>query len=327
MATRAGSANRGKGKGRASSRESSGSPTHLGPRVTPFSDQAEITTLRAAQEEQATELGMLRTTLDAILDQLTRLQPTVTASSRGATPADSRFRPSPNPSSQSGVGNYRPKQKDPPRFGNNQGDIHYEAWKDEMLDKFEEDTEQFPTERSRMRYLFNRTEADAKNHLHPRYTREPENTDPYQSAEEMWQTLDAAFKNQFYVRDSREAYRQLRMQPNQTFQEFKLRFVTLASGGRIARTEYFDGIYDKMTTALRAQILPQRHLLGEDFEQLCTVTTGIDSELRRLNTDRKEERAAREAKFLPAPARTSQPPSLQAVPSTVKLPAAGTLPV
>jgi hypothetical protein len=78
-------------------------------------------------------------------------------------------------------GNYKPKAKDPARFENNQGTIKYTAWKEQILDKFEIDREQFPTERAFMSYIFNRTEGEANDHLFPRYTRDTDNADAFTS--------------------------------------------------------------------------------------------------------------------------------------------------
>ena len=85
--------------------------------------------------------------------------------------------------------------------------------------------------------------------------------------------------------------------PNESFQDFKTRFVHLANAGHIPQSDRFDDIYDKMATALRAQILPQRHSLGEDFEKLCTLAAGVDSELKRLRADYAKEKREREAQI------------------------------
>jgi hypothetical protein len=200
--------------------------------------------------------------------------------------------------------NYKPKAKDPPRFGDDSA-IKYPAWKDQMLDKFEIDLGMFPTERSAMLYLFNRTEGDAQDHLHPRYTRDPGNTEPYTSTAEMWQTLDAIYVNPHLVRDSKNAYKELKMLNTQSFNDFKTRFVHLANAGRVPLQDRFDDMYDKLTTALQGQLLNQRHLLNEDFQQLCTVASGIDVELKRLNQRRAKEKEARLASA-PLPRTTRQ---------------------
>jgi hypothetical protein len=109
----------------------------------------------------------------------------------------------------------------------------------------------------------------------------------------MLTTLDTIYKNPFLVRDSRSQYKELKMGIGQSFHDFRTRFIYLANTGRIPLADWFDDMYDKMTTALQGQILNQRHLLEEDFEKLCTVAIGIDAELKRLNARRNKERDAR----------------------------------
>jgi hypothetical protein len=211
-----------------------------------------------------------------------------------AAPLRDNERPSVAPSSSSqGNPNYKPKVKDPLRFSGHKGLIRYTAWKELILDKFETDHEQFPSIRSHMTYIFNCTKGEAQDHLYPRYTRNADNLDPYASYHDMFATLDIVYVNHHLVRDSRSEYRELKMGTTEAFQDFKTQFIHLANAGKIPLADRFDDMYDKMTTALQGQLLNQRHLLGEDFEKLCEVASGIDVELKRLNIRRNKEREAR----------------------------------
>ena len=158
-----------------------------------------------------------------------------------------------------------------------------------------------------MSYIFGRTEGDAQEHLYPRYTEDEENENPYTSYQEMFETLDAIYKNAHQVQDSRQAYRDLRMGSNQSFQDFKTKFIQLANEGRIPSSDRFDDMYEKMTTSLQGQLLNQLHTLNGDFNELCKVVTGIDSKLRRLNVRRNQEREARVTRAPPAPTRARPP--------------------
>ena len=62
-----------------------------------------------------------------------------------------------------------------------------------------------------MSYVFNRTEGEANDYLFPRYTCDEENTDPFTSYLQMLCALDAIYKDPFHVRNSRNAYKDLRM--------------------------------------------------------------------------------------------------------------------
>jgi hypothetical protein len=194
-------------------------------------------------------------------------------------------RPSVAPSGSSqGNPHYRPKGTDPLRFTDKDGKIKYTAWKELVLDKFDINHEQFPTVRSLMSYVFNHTGGEAQDHLYPRYNRNADNADPYTSYHEMLVTLDDNFLDPYLVRNSKNAYKELKMGPTQSFQAFKTQFLELANAGQIPRADRFDDMYDKMTTVLQGQLLNRRDTLGEDFGTLCRVTLGINVELKRLNT-------------------------------------------
>jgi hypothetical protein len=228
--------------------------------------------------------------------------PTTTA------PLGTNERPSVTPSGFShGNHNYKPKKKDPPHFDNNDGEIQYQAWKEQILDKFEEDAPQFSSARSYMSYLFNCTKGDAQKHLYQRYTRDKRNQNPFISYEDMLDLLDSICLNVFEERDSRNAYQEIKMTSRQSFQDFQTHFLHLANAGRIPEADQFDDVYDKMTIAPQDKLLIHIQLMNGDFNMLCTMATGADSELKRLNIRHNKEREARFAitstKSATAPAR------------------------
>jgi hypothetical protein len=77
--------------------------------------------------------------------------------------------------------------------------------------------------------------------------------------------LDAIYVNLYLVRDSKNAYKELKISNTQSFNDFKTKFVHLANAGRVPLQDRFDDIYNKLTISLQSQLLNQRHLLGEDF--------------------------------------------------------------
>ncbi|KIM99814.1 hypothetical protein OIDMADRAFT_55716 [Oidiodendron maius Zn] len=182
----------------------------------------------------------------------------------------------PPPSSSSlSSGNYKPRIKLPTAFSDNSGLITYPAWRNKMMDKFETDG------------LY----------------RDKDNTDPYQSLQEMWDTLDAVYTNPFKVRDAKVKYRELRMGTTQGFQDFKIEFTHLANEGRIPQSERFDDLYEKMTAILQSKILPQLDELGGDFNRLYIKALDIHSGQKHINTIYKKDMEASNQ-----PARAIQPP-------------------
>ena len=63
-------------------------------------------------------------------------------------------------------------------------------------------------------------------------------------------------------------------------------------------------MYNKIATALQGQLLNQLYLIDSNFEQLCTVATGIDTELKCFNKNQIAEHKAQLAKTTTTTART-----------------------
>jgi hypothetical protein len=68
----------------------------------------------------------------------------------------------------------------------------------------------------------------------------------------------------------------------------------------------FDDLYNKVTVPLQSQLLNQRPALNKDFNKLCEYATEFDTQIKRLNTRRNQERDARTAKA-PVPVTRSRP--------------------
>jgi hypothetical protein len=225
--------------------------------------------------------------------------------------------PSPDPTYPLNQRRYKPKIGDVVRYEGPDGIIEYQAWKELIFDKFEKDHLMFETPRDYMSYVFKSTQGDAQRHLLPRYTRKPTNLDPFRTYQEMLDLLDSIYINTNHVQDSRYAYQELRMRANQSFQDFKTEFIQLADDGQIPLADRFDDLYNKVTTLLQGQLLNQRPALNKDFNKLCEYATEFDTQIKRLNTRRNQERDARAAKTPVAAARprTTFQPKASATPT------------
>jgi hypothetical protein len=296
--------------------------------------KAQIIALQEAQVKQAIAAAMAQNKMDSVeasMQQILELMKnnmTQSATTLGPLPstenraADSPFlsvepghpRPSPTPTSQPPEHYYRYKAKegDIAKFSDRDGNIEYCTWKEMILDKFEQDQPLFTTPRDYISYVFKRTEGKAQKHLFPRYTRGPRNVDPFKSYEEMLVYLDTIYINSNQVQDSKHEYKELQMLPDQSFQEFKTKFIQLANDGEIPMADRFDDLYDKVTVPLQSQLLNQRPALNKDFNKLYEYATEFDTEVKRLNTRRNRERDARTAK---APTQATR--SRQTFPSKV----------
>jgi hypothetical protein len=94
--------------------------------------------------------------------------------------------------------------------------------------------------------------------------------------------LKQFFQNPHRIRDARYEYLSLKMKPTDTFFEFQTIFLRLANKAEIARSEWFDDLYDKLTLQLQSQLAVLRHTLGQDVTKLCEMASGTDTENRRI---------------------------------------------
>ena len=153
---------RGRGKGRrAGSRSPAGSDTDP-----PLDLQASLLALqqeaRQDRENTQAQLAALNQGIQGLLNRTQDNPVPADATTPSQTVNPELERESPAPSSGSQYhSNYKPKAKDPLRFDNNQGVIKYLYWKEQILDKFEVDCEQFSTDCAFMSYVFNQTEGKA----------------------------------------------------------------------------------------------------------------------------------------------------------------------
>ena len=125
-------------------------------------------------------------------------------------------------------------------------------------------------------------------HLFPRY--DPMSVEPFTSAKEMIEYLSAIYTDPYRVENARYTYDKLVMGGSQPFYEFKTQFLHLANEAQIPPTERFSHLYNKVTPVLRNRLLTLKYTLGGDFQKLCEVATGLDTDLKREATRRKEEK-------------------------------------
>jgi hypothetical protein len=149
-----------------------------------------------------------------------------------------------------------------------------------MTAKFEVNSDHFASEQARKYQVYVCTEGVASEYLYPRY--KPDASDPFDTAQEMMTYLKQFFQNPHRVRIARHEYQELKMKISDTFFEFQTTFFRLANKAEIARSEWFDDLYDKLTLQLQGQLAVMRHTLGQDVNKLCEMVSGADTENRRI---------------------------------------------
>ena len=113
----------------------------------------------------------------------------------------------------------------------------------------------------------------------------------------MLNLLDSIYINTNHVQDSHYTYQELRIQTNQSFQDFKTKFIQLTNNRQILMSDQFNDLYNKVTTLLQGQLLNQRPALNKDFNKLYEYATEFDTQIKRLNTCHNQERDTRATKI------------------------------
>jgi len=170
------------------------------------------------------------------------------------------------------------KIPDPDTLTNGE-DPTFESWKLQVLDKLEVNADQFPTTRSRMAYVFNRTGGDAQKHLLPRYTEGAANR--FASEEEMISHLTSVYEDRFKVQNARLEYKGLMMKVSETFSAFQTRFLHLAGQAQIPTEDQMPDMFDKLTLDLQRAALPFYTSAGT-LQELSNHCIALDQGLRRI---------------------------------------------
>ena len=94
--------------------------------------------------------------------------------------------------------------------------------------------------------------------------------------------LKQFFQNPHRVRIARHEYQELKIKISDIFFEFQITFFRLANKAEIARSEWFDDLYDKFILQLQGQLAVMRHILGQDVNKLYKIVSDIDTKNRRI---------------------------------------------
>jgi hypothetical protein len=184
-------------------------------------------------------------------------------------------------------------------------DPTFENWKAQIEGKFDVNQRLFPTERSKMVYLFGKTAGDAQTHLAARYQSKE---DSFATAQEMIDHLATVYDDPHKVLNARTDFKKLLMRPSATFHNFYTNFLHLAGAGKIPVEDYRTELYDKLTIDLQKAVLPTYGSLTT-YRQLADQCLLLDRELKRIRerTDRIQNRQATSSQIQKPVATTTQP--------------------
>jgi hypothetical protein len=243
--------------------------------------------LRQAQDKQDRDAAASKKAIDSILVLLEQMN------AKGSTQGKPLSDPdAPIPSIEQGT--YKMKRTarvpDPEKLTDGVDPL-FDDWSAQLRGKFQVNADHFANEAARIYYTYSCTSGDARRHLYPRYN--PDAAEPFHTAEEMIRYLEKIYIDPYRVENARYEYERLRMKFGQSFHDFKTQFLHLADEARVPQSERFNHMYDRITTTLQDRLMILKYTLDGDFEKLCQVATGVDTDIKRTALRKKENLAAR----------------------------------
>jgi len=170
------------------------------------------------------------------------------------------------------------KKSDPERLDDNTDPL-FSAWKKLMIAKLRENYDHFPDEESRMAYVFDRTKGESQRHLDPRYLTDRE--DSFVDAEEMIAYLASVYENQQEIEDAQDEFEQMTMGINETFQEFRTRFLQKANLAGVPLSTRLHALYRKIIKELQWDLYLEK-TQWTSFDQACERIGAADKTRRQL---------------------------------------------
>ena len=209
-----------------------------------------------------------------------------------------------------------PKPKDPDPLDDGL-DPTFASWSKLLHGELIQHGYWYPTEAERMAFVFRITKGKARGHLETLYL--SDHPMAFQTAEEMVEHLADCFEELDQQADARDRYAQLRQGASETFRDFRIRFLDLATRAGVDRATQLDDIFRRANPDLQEKLLAQRRD-WTSLQQAIRALDGVDKELAsfRCRTQHRttlfrpptlsEKTSKTTSAPAPLPARESTPP-------------------
>jgi len=168
-------------------------------------------------------------------------------------------------------------------FSDHKGDIEYDAWKMDMKLFIQKYSGNFVTGESQVHAYFECTKGEAKTIILQRM--DPDFAGDFNSAADVLKALDQRFFDHNRVQVARLKYSQLLM-GNMTYNEFRTKFTTYATTGKISPSRWFDDVCEKVSDELKYDIRTKKYEFGGDYTALDEFLAVSDRELRNIAAGR-----------------------------------------
>lgn len=200
------------------------------------------------------------------------------------------------------------KVSHPDQLENGRTPIHFSDWKIGIKDVLRINWDHYETEDAKMYLVYSLTKPNglARTTLKARYS--SDGHDKFKTHDEMLELLSTSFKDHNEQRRAKVKYDAMRQGSNpdedaegkayDSFDSFKADFVITATLAKIAKSAWFDDIYDKAYPYLQEAIVPMLISIDEDFDKLCQHLSKTELELSRVRQNKAELKFLNEAKKL-----------------------------
>jgi hypothetical protein len=188
----------------------------------------------------------------------------------------------------------------------------FAQWKISVRDRLEVNEDHYLTERARKALVWGTTTGKAREYLESRYNSDTHN---FAIAEEMIDLLATYFLTGSETEEKRREFHALRQLENEPFLEFKASFISLAIQGKVAESEWFFYLWEKITERLRYSAGPVKILWNNEFPKAVQHLTSICRERRtnslrvstKSNTIRTGKKTSSNGTSMGVPQRSTRP--------------------
>ena len=194
---------------------------------------------------------------------------------------------------------------DPPLLSDGK-DPTFASWSILLRAKLEENDDHFPSENSKLTYIYGCTTGAAQAHLEPRFEYGARN--PFKTVDQVMAHLAALCQNPLRQAIAQDQYYDLRQGRTEHFSEFLRKFQHLAGVGDISENNWRQDLYRKLNVLYQENLVSTLPM-HDTFEKLVTQCQHLEHVLLPLLARKAAERANRRVSPTRRPARTPAAPS------------------
>jgi hypothetical protein len=256
--------------------------------------QEEVETLRRQLAESESQAAMLQATVETTCNtpaftdlDIERIASAMLQQQLRDQTQDRRERTSTNSRPESD--RRSPKQPDPPLLSNGK-DPTYTSWDILIRAKLQDNDDYFPSENSKLTYVYGRTTGAAQAHLEPRFEYGAPN--PFLTVDEVMAHLAAIYQNPMRQAIAQDGYYNLNQGRTELFSEFLTKFQHLAGLGAIPEANWRQDLYRKLNVLYQKNVAPTLPFY-DTFEKLVVQCQHLEHVLYPLLARQQAERSTR----------------------------------